>query len=161
MKTIYNLVNRLNGYRIYGNFYIDQLSDGRYYIFTEYLSSKLICFSKNDTKWIIYPGLGDMNRVVQKDIMDFIYTTNSNHWFNEPEKKYNIIIGEDTNREYKSAYQKVGSNGVEVCDSVDGDDLALEMFIFTESEIEDLKSKVSTQSAKIIDIAKMEVKDED
>ena len=104
-----------------------------------------------------------MNRVVQKDIMDFIYTTDSNHWFDEPEKKYNIVIAEDVNKNnvvhWKTAYQKK-SKGVEINDAVDEKDFINDDFIFTESEIEELKSNLPENMAKIVDLGKVEVKDE-
>lgn len=80
-------------------------------------------------------------------------------WFDEPEKKYNIIIGEDVGTSWKAAYQKT-SIGIEVHCWNKENSLTSDSFIFTESEIEDLKSKVSEHSAKIIDIAKVEVKDD-
>ena len=162
MKTLNDLVKQLNNYKIYGEFYIDQLGDGRYYLFTEYLSSKVISFSKNHPKWIIYPSLGDMNRVVQKDIMDFIYTTDSNHWFDEPEKKYNIVIGKDvgTYGDYvRTAYRKK-DKGIEVWDSAKEGNMTSDKYIFTESEIEDLKATLPDNMAKIVELGKVEVKDD-
>lgn len=35
---------------------------------------------------------------VQEKIMRFVINSNPNHWFDEPEKKYNIIIGEDVKK---------------------------------------------------------------
>lgn len=157
MKTLNDLVKQLNNYKIYGEFYVDQLGDGRYYLFTEYLSSKVISFSKNHPKWIIYPSLGDMNRVVKQDIMDFIYTTDKEHWFDEPEKKYNIIIGEDMSGNFKTVYYKVG-NGVDVTDAAGEYELVSDQYQFTESEIEDLKATLPENMAKIIDLGKVEVK---
>lgn len=167
MKTnnglVNGLVNELNGLFGDGDFYIEKDDEMESYtLYMKFIGNNygLIELDKEYKSWIALPTFGLASADVQKNIMDFIYSTDSNYWFDEPEKKYNIIVGEDVGGEYKSAYQKVGSYGVEVFDSVDGDDLALEMFIFTESEIEDLKSKVSEQSAKIIDIAKVEVKDD-
>ena len=96
---------------------------------------------------------------VHEEIMDFIYTTDSNHWFDEQEKKYNIIIGEDVGQIYRSAYKKCGF-GAKVSDNVHEENLTLDDYQFTETEIEDLKSKVSERSAKIIDLGKVEIKDE-
>ncbi|GAA6116740.1 hypothetical protein [Apilactobacillus kunkeei] len=158
MKTLNDLVKQLNNYKIYGEFYIDQLGDGRYYLFTEYLSSKVISFSKNHPKWIIYPSLGDMNRVVQKNIMDFIYTTDKEHWFDDlPEKKYNIIIGAFST--YITVYMNTKTN-FKIVNVIECEGLQDDKYQFTEEQIEKLKA-VSTETwAKIIDLGKVEVKDE-
>lgn len=167
MKTnnglVKGLVNELNGLFGYGDFYIEK--DDEMDSYTLYMKALgtvggLIELSKEYKSWIALPSFGLASADVQKNIMDFIYSTDSNHWFDEPEKKYNIIIGEDVNGEYKSAYKKWW-NGAEVSDEVNEDDLTSDEFKFTESEIEVLKSKVSTHSAKIIDLAKVEVTNED
>lgn len=94
--------------------------------------------------------------------MDFIYTTNSNHWFDEPEKKYNIVIGKDVGTYgdcVKTAYRKE-DKGIEVWDSAKEGNLTSDKYIFTESEIEDLKAPLPDNMAKIVDLGKVEVKDE-
>ncbi|CAI2677713.1 hypothetical protein AKUH3B102A_PHAGE100190 (plasmid) [Apilactobacillus kunkeei] len=50
--------------------------------------------------------------------------------------------------------------GVKIWHALPEKDFINDEFIFTESEVEDLKSKVSEQSAKIIDLGKVEVKDD-
>lgn len=166
MKTINDLVKKLNSYGEYGEYYIRKGKNDNYLLckrYTEGEDATLFEFAKKQPYWSILQSLGAMNNQIQKDIMDFIYTTDKIHWFDEPEKKYNIVIGEDVNSDnnvhWKTAYKKFG-NGVEIDDSIGKEDLTSSEYIFTESEIEDLKSKVSEQSAKIIDLGKVEVKDE-
>lgn len=161
MKTLNDLVNELNRLFGYGDFYIDK--DDEMDSYTLYMKALgtvggLIELSKEYKSWIALPTFGLVSADVQKNIMDFIYTTDKDHWFDEPsEKKYNIIIGEDVGKKYKSAYRK-SSDGIGVLDTVKPKALTLSRYIFTESEVEDLKTKVSERSAKVIDIAKVEVK---
>lgn len=166
MKTLNDLVNELNRLFGYGDFYIDK--DDEMDSYTLYMKDLgtvggLIELSKEYKSWIAQPSFGLASADVQKDIMDFIYTTDSNHWFDEPEKKYNIIVGRDLEpfaiQEWKAAYMKT-AHGVKVWHASPEKDFINDEFIFTESEVEDLKSKVSEQSAKIIDLGKVEVKDE-
>ena len=153
MKTINDLVDKLNDYydmtcrveKVLGDYNLgDDLST-------------YICFDNGD--WDILSGFCMLHHEVQKEIMDFIYTTDSNHWFDEPEKKYNIIIGEDMSGNFKTVYYKAG-NVVDVTDTAGEYELVSDQYQFTESEIEDLKTKVSERSAKIIDLGKVEIKDE-
>ena len=164
MKTnnglVKGLVNELNGLFGYGDFYIEK--DDEMDSYTLYMKALgtvggLIELSKEYKSWIALPSFGLASADVQKNIMDFIYSTDSNHWFDEPEKKYNIIIGEDVGTKWKSAYRKLADD-IGVMDTVKPEALTLAKYIFTESEIEDLKSKVSEHSAKIIELGKVEVK---
>lgn len=58
-----------------------------------------------------------------------------------------------------TAYRKK-SKGIEIWDSAKENDLTLDEYIFTESEIEELKSTLPDNMAKIVDLGKVEVKDE-
>lgn len=166
MKTnnglVKGLVNELNGLFGYGDFYIEK--DDEMDSYTLYMKALgtvggLIELSKEYKSWIALPSFGLASADVQKNIMDFIYTTDKEHWFDEQEKKYNIIIGEDMSGNFKTVYYKAG-NGVDVTDTAGEYELVSDQYQFTESEIEELKSKVSENSAKIIDLGKVEVKDE-
>lgn len=162
MKTINDLVDHLNATFDYADFSISADNKQQfYYIFmttiTEY--GELIEFNQQSKDWDIMPTLGKSNNEIQKEIMDFIYTTDSNHWFDEPEKKYNIIIGEDMSGNFKTVYYKVG-NGVDVTDAAGEYELVSDQYQFTESEIEDLKATLPENMAKIIELGKVEVKDE-
>lgn len=166
MKTINDLVKKLNVFFGYGEFYIEKDDEmNSYTLCVKYLGSlySLVEFDKEYKDWIVEIKFGLVPAEIQKMIMDFIYTTDKEHWFDESEKRYNVVIGEDVKREgdcVKTAYRKNG-DGVEVIDSTDENDLTLDEYIFTESEVEDLKSELPENMAKIVDLGKVEVKDED
>ncbi|CAI2698260.1 hypothetical protein AKUA2103_PHAGE100200 (plasmid) [Apilactobacillus kunkeei] len=153
MKTINDLVNKLNNYYDM-EFRVANTGDG--YCIEDDMYT-YICFDNGH--WDIISGFCMLHHDVQKEIMDFIYTTDKEHWFDEPEKKYNIVIGKDMRGHCKSAYYK-GTDAVKVLANVYKDDLTLDNFIFTESEIEDLKATLPENMAKIIDLGKVEVKDD-
>lgn len=162
MKTIKDLVDHLNATFDYADFSISADNKQQfYYIFmttiTEY--GELIEFNRQSKDWDIMPTLGTSNNEVQKMIIDFIYTTDKEHWFDEQEKKYNIIIGKDVGQIWKSAYKK-SRFGAKVSDNVYEEDLILDDYQFTESEIKELKSGLPENMAKIIDLGKVEVKDD-
>lgn len=166
MKTnnglVKGLVNELNGLFGYGDFYIEK--DDEMDSYTLYMKALgtvggLIELSKEYKSWIALPSFGLASADVQKNIMDFIYTTDKDHWFDEPEKKYNIIIGEDVGKKWKSAYRKLDDD-IGVMDTVKPEALTLAKYIFTESEIEDLKATLPDNMAKIVDLGKVEVKDD-
>lgn len=162
MKTIQDLVKKLNQYGAYGEYYIKKGKHDNYLLYKRYTEGEdatLFEFAKKQPYWSIHPSLGVMHNQVQEDIMDFIYTTDSNHWFDEPEKKYNIIIGEDAGHNWQSAYKKCRF-GAKVNDAVREEDLLLDDYQFTESEIKELKSGLPENMAKIIDLGKVEVKDD-
>ena len=163
MKTINDLVDKLNSYGAYGKFYIRKGKNDNYLLRKRYIEGEdatLFEFAKKQPYWSIHQPLGAMHNQVQKDIMDFIYTTDSNHWFDEKDTKYNIIIGKDVRTDddglWKSAYQKVWY-GTKVVDNADETDLTLAEFRFTESEIEELKATLPENMAKIVDLGKVEV----
>lgn len=162
MKTIKDLVDHLNATFDYADFSISTDNKQQfYYIFmttiTEY--GELIEFNHQSKDWDIMPTLGTSNNEIQKEIMDFIYTTDKDHWFDEQEKKYNIIIGEDMSGNFKTVYYKAG-NVVDVTDTAGEYELVSDQYQFTESEIEELKSGLPENMAKIVDLGKVEVKDD-
>ncbi len=165
MKTINDLVKRLNIFFGYGDFYIDK--DDEMETYTLYMKDLgtvggLIELSKEYKRWNAQPSFGLASADVQKTIMDFIYTTDSKHWFDEQEKKYNIVIGKDvgTYGDYvRTAYRKK-DKGIEVWDSAKEGNMTSDKYIFTESEIEDLKATLPDNMAKIVELGKVEVKDD-
>lgn len=168
MKTLNDLVDKLNNYvevedGELGKYYIEQGGDKRYYLYEQYYAPDdglLVVFAPDYPHWIIKWDLGGVNHIDQEKIMDFIYTTDKEHWFDEPEKKYNIIIGKNERKKIKTAYQKL-YDGTYIADSVEEDDLKTDRYIFTESEIEDLKATLPDNMAKIVDLGKVEVTNED
>lgn len=162
MKTIYDLVDKLNNGVAYGEYCIAKGRNENYLLCSSYEEGEYVTifeFAKKQPYWSIYSGLGAKRNEVQKEIMDFVYNTDKEHWFDEPEKKYNIIIGEDVGQIWKSAYKKSLFGG-KVSDNVYEEDLILDDYIFTESEIEDLKATLPDNMAKIVELGKVEVKDE-
>ena len=168
MKTIKDLVKSLNDEDVYMETITTPYNEKKYYLFKKRVGAedlKLIQFMESLPKWMICSGLSEVSFFLQKDIMDFVYTVDSEHWFDNIEKRYNIILGEQVTKggfePSKAAYKKSSDKRyVDISDIVEEDDLKLAKYIFTESEVEDLKSKVSEHSAKIIDLGKVEVKDD-
>lgn len=166
MKVINDLVKKLNQYGAYGEYYVRKGKAEEYLLckrYTEGEDATLFEFAKKQPYWSIHPSLGVMHNQVQEDIMDFVYSTDKEHWFDEPEKKYNIIVGRDLEpfaiQEWKAAYMKT-AHGVKVWHASPEKDFINDEFIFTESEVEDLKSELPENMAKIVDLGKVEVKDE-
>lgn len=162
MKVINDLVKKLNQYGAYGEYYVRKGKAEEYLLCKRCVDggeSILFDFAKRQPYWSIHAGLGAMHNQVQEDIMDFVYTTDKDHWFDEPEKKYNIVIGEDVSGNYKTAYYKIG-HGADVTDTTTEYELALDKYKFTESEIEELKSDLPENMKKIVDLGKVEVNDE-
>ena len=165
MKTINDLVDKLNRYGVYGEYYVRKRKAEVYLLYKRYTLGEdvaLFCFAKEYPYWSIYADLGSMRNKVQKDIMDFIYTTDKEHWFDEPEKKYNIVIGEDVGTYgdcVKTAYRKK-DKGIEVWDSAKESSFTSDRYIFTESEIEELKATLPANMKKIVELGKVEVKDD-
>lgn len=156
MKTINDLVDKLNNYYDM-EFRVANTGDG--YCIEDDMSI-YICFDNGN--WDILSCFCMLNHEIQKEIMDFVYTTDKEHWFDEPEKKYNIVIGKDMTKKgerCKTAYRKA-PKGIEVWDSAKEDDLTSDRYIFTESEIEQLKVRLPENMAKIVDLGKVEVKDD-
>lgn len=157
MKTLKDLVDKLNNYYDM-EFRVANTGDG--YCIEDDMSI-YICFDNGN--WDILIGFCMLNHEIQKEIMDFVYSTDKEHWFDEPEKKYNIIVGRDLEpfaiQEWKAAYMKT-AHGVKVWHASPEKDFINDEFIFTESEVEDLKSELPENMAKIVDLGKVEVKDE-
>lgn len=164
MKTINDLVKKLNSYVAYGKFYIKKGKNDKYILYVRNKvgeDSTVFDFAKEQPYWSIYPPLGSMHNQVQEDIMDFIYNTDSNHWFDEPEKKYYIAVGM-YDRTSKIIYFKNDNElDFKLRTMIDFDEKHLEDDdIFTESEIEQLKSTLPENMAKIVELGKVEVNDD-
>ncbi|WP_203621874.1 hypothetical protein [Apilactobacillus nanyangensis] len=155
MKTVQDLVDRLNNdYDMVCK--IEKTDHGRY---IEDDFSSYIHFENG--QWDIRADFCILNHEAQKLVMDFVYTTNPNDWLLE--RKYYIAVGMYDSTS-KLIYYKNG-NGNELDfklrTMMDFDEKHLqEDDIFTENEIEELKSTLSEQMAKIVDLGKVEVKDD-
>lgn len=98
MKTIQDLVDKLKASFDYADFYIDRDDEAETY--TIYMGMPDHTYNVieliKDGRWIAEPSFGLVPVDVQKETMDFIYTTDSNHWFDDlPGSKYNIRMVRD------------------------------------------------------------------
>ena len=161
MKTVQDLVDGLNEiYATQGKYFIEYesctVTSVLYYIRND-IRHSLAMLKPRYRTWSLCPSIGFQGIEAQHAIIDYLTNSNPEDWF--AEKKYNIVIGKDMRGHCKSAYYK-GTDAVKVLANVYKDDLTLDNFIFTESEIEDLKSKLPENMAKIVDLGKVEVKDD-
>lgn len=82
-------------------------------------------------------------------------------WFKgiKPKKKYNIVLGQDpADSQVQTAYAHSGQEFYIENDLTDYE-LTDKDFVFTESKLKELESKLPDRLAKIVDLAKVEVKD--
>lgn len=163
MKTINDLVDKLNASFDYADFYIDRDDEAETY--TIYMGMPDHTYNVieliKDGRWIAEPSFGLVPVDVQKDIMDFIYTTDSNHWFDGQEKKYNIIISENPILKVAVAYFKPNNDtSLKINESATQDDLKDGSYQFTDDEIEKLKKAGNSTFNQFVDLGKVEVKDE-
>lgn len=156
MKTVQDLVDNLNlNYDLVCR--VERTDNGCY------IEDDTSCFIHfEDGHWEILNGFCMLHHEVQKYIMDFAYTTTPKDWFTE--KKYNIIIGRDSKKtmydnQVVTTYRKNGLNDFFVNDNTHNSQLSDYDYQFTESEIEELKSTLPTNMAKIVELGKVEVKD--
>lgn len=122
----------------------------------------------NSTMFYIFKNgmfsLCDLNNVSyydQKKILKFLKQT-PEEWFKGEE--YNIVIGSNLDGYTFTAYAHYERNGAKayyVNNGVTEYDLKSEKYKFTQDEIDDLKSKLPENMAKIVDLGKTEVKDND
>lgn len=150
MKTVQDLVDNLNlNYDLVCR--VERTDNGCY------IENDTSCFIHfEDGHWDIHDDFCMLHREVQKYIMDFAYTTNPNDWFGE--KKYNVIVGKDTNAPIYAAYKKIMANEYIVCSHVYKDELRnTDELQFTEKDIEELKDCLPDYLSKIIDLGKVEV----
>lgn len=164
MKTINDLVKKLNIFFGYGDFYIDKDNEkNSYTLCVNHLGSyyELVDFDKEYKDWIVETKFGLVPAEIQKEIMDFIYTTDKDYWFDEPEKKYYIAVGMYDRTSKLIYFKNDNALDFKLRTMIDFDEKHLqEDDIFTESEIEQLKSTLPDNMAKIVDLGKVEVKDE-
>lgn len=149
MKKVQDLVHSLNT-RYDLNCSYKETDKG---IIIEGNSYQLIYFTKKG--WDILDGFCRLFYTVQKYIMDFAYDTTPNDWF--PKKKYNIIIANCTDG--AKTYWKKDMNDFITFTTQDDKSKSID-FIFTESEIKKLESTLPVNMAEIIELGKVEVKDE-
>ena len=162
MKTVQDLVDNLNQYfSEEGQFKIDYYDyDKIFEICCENDCGEydLVEIDRKDKSWLLETDIGHQTLEVQHTIVDFFVNSNPKEWF--PEKKYNIIIGENPKWKTYTLYRHDGEGGFESGDFLGHNTLDNKYFQFNEDEIEELKSRLPENLAKIVDLGKVEVKDE-
>lgn len=131
----------------------------------QYDDLHVISFSKDG--WHIEDSFSMFNSEIQKIIVDYANRTTVEDWFYS-EKKYNIVVGLSYKDEGVTAYHKtekeVWYNEFDEVACLDAfaskDDLKRKEYIFTESDIIALKLSLPENMAKIVDLGKVEIKDE-
>lgn len=155
MKTVQDLVNRLNEFNNPTGFSISRCLD-----ITFLKASKCRVVTFQDFIYRIENKFIDLKPHEQKVIIEFLANSNPEDWF--AEKKYNIIIAKDIDSLFNRlcVYKKDSKGFIFTKDNATKIDLSFNDYQFTESEIEELKSTLPTNMAKIVDLGKVEVKDD-
>lgn len=129
---------------------------------------KLMTFSSNGS-WKIESGMGRLEEEVQHTIIEYANNSNSDFWFKEPEKRYNVVIGNNPEGGVIAYYKKTDYSGYSGSDfkkvnSVNNDVSGYKLendkdYQFTEKEIEGLIEEVcySDDEEKIIRLGMNEV----
>lgn len=162
METIQDLVDFLNDKCPSEQFFYahDDLGITLYHKIEDD-EAELITFYQDEDypAWIIR----DMRKVsprVQETIMDFAYNTDRNKWF-RIENRFNIIMGYDVNHVTCVAYywEDIGDREtITPTSNVYMDELDKDAFLFTEDDIEYIKSDMVYPQTLMIDLGVMEGK---
>lgn len=131
----------------------------------KYNDFNIISFAKDG--WHIEAGLGTLNSDIQNIVVNYANRTSVKDWFYS-EKKYNIVVGLSYGDDEVTAYHKtekeVWYNEFDevMCLStfVSKNDLKRDEYMFTEQEITTLKLSLPENMQQIVDLGKVEVKDE-
>ena len=159
MKTLQDLVDRLNGINHLKPFSIEHYYD-KYYLVVEYsMVTKNTVVEFSQLNYCFHEDIAYLHPIEQNIVVDYLANSNTYDWF--AEKKYNVIVGTDTNAPIYAAYKKIMANEYIVCSHVYKDELRnTDELQFTEKDIEELKSTLPTNMAKIVELGKVEVKDD-
>lgn len=160
-KTLEVLVESLNmefSNAGYFDIYFD--SSNRQWVLSktdEDANHELVLISKDLPHWLLGKDMHLEDYGIQSSIVNFLANSSPTYWF--PEKKYNIIIGMDSFG-IKNIYKKSHKGKYLIDVLADKEDFNIEPYLFTESEIEDLKSNLPENMQKIVDLGKAEVEDD-
>lgn len=163
MKTVQDLVDGLNEiYATQGEYFIEYESCtgtlSLYYIKND-IRDNLAMFKPRYRTWSLWPSIGFQGIEAQHAIIDYLTNSNPSDWF--AEKKYYIAVGMYDKTSKIVYYKNDNTLDFKLRIMIDFDEDHLQDDdIFTESEIEQLKSTLPTNMAKIVDLGKVEVKDE-
>lgn len=131
----------------------------------KYNDFNIISFTKDG--WHIEEGLGTLNSEIQNIVVNYANRTSVEDWFYS-EKKYNIIVGLSYEDDEVTAYYKtekeVWLNEFDevmcLATFVSKNDLKRDEYMFTEQEITTLKLSLPENMQKIVDLGKVEVKND-
>ena len=115
-----------------------------------------------DFSWVLGNSFGGHENEIHHLVFDFLFKIHT--YKKAKDKRYNVIIGKGVNEvgtEINIAYKKWGGGTFTTNNDVCEDDLSTSPYQFSEDDIEDLKSTLSDNMIKIVDLGKVEVKDED
>ena len=156
MRTLKDLVDRLNrSDQLNDNFRTSGNRESDYSI--DLNRNEIILFSLKDRTYSFTSYISWVNDKDQDLIVNYLANHTPDDWFEE--KKYNIIIGESYGY-YKDAYRKLDKGMYAVIATQEDSELKRPYHLFTEQEIEELKSTLPENMQKIVDIGKVEVKDD-
>lgn len=137
---------------------VDDIGDVKT-VYFRYVDSTKVAFWIDTNNMFGIENLGNVAAVpCQLEIMNFLMQ-DSEEWFKE--REYNIVLGKNMDDEQvKTAYAHFGQYFYVVNDVCDYD-LSQKGFVFTESKLKELESKLPDRLAKIVDLAKVEVNGND
>lgn len=163
MKTLQDLVDSLNAnVNNIGKFYVSKDLEDDFYLFCERNrdKSRIICFDTESGEAYRESGFSILNWEAINLISEYVINHTPDNWFTE--KKYNIIIAKDIDSLFNRlcVYKKDSKGFIFTKDNATKIDLSFNDYQFTESEIEELKSTLPTNMAKIVELGKVEVKDD-
>ena len=160
MKTLQDLVDRLNGINHLKPFSIEHYYD-KYYLVVEYsMGTKNTVVEFSQLNYRFHKDISYLDPIEQNIIVDYLANSSINDWF--AEKKYNILIAHNYMLDARHNVYMVWSKGEHgfFAGLVQEYELNEEEYLFTESEIDELKSILSNNMAKIVELGKVEVKDD-
>lgn len=166
IKKLNELTKYLNDEMIRSSrdlFTVEQNDNNAYIKFDEF---NVITFRKDD--WHIENDFGMLNSEIQKIIINYANRTSAKDWF-IPQKRYNIIVGPSYKEDNVTAYYKTEREewlnvfaDIMCLDAfASATDLTREEYKFTEQEIKELKSTLPENMAEIVELGKVEIKNED
>ena len=158
MFSLQDLVDRLNRNNLINDDFSTSGSRDRDY-FINRNGVEIIAFCLEDRTYSFTSRIAWVKDKDQDLIVKYLANHTPEDWF--AEKKYNIVIGRDNYTHRCSAYRKVDKGEYLIRSAADEDELkTFEYLQFTESEIEELKSTLPENMAKIVDLGKVEVEDD-
>ncbi|MCX0325192.1 hypothetical protein NX776_00475 [Apilactobacillus kunkeei] len=163
MKTVQDLVDKLNETKEdEGIYYLSEKHKGMFTVDYKLCgeSWSIVIFDKRAKVILLTTNKSLMNWQEMYWISKYALEHPYKDWF--PEKKYNIIIGRDSDNNHLTAYYKSTNDNYRGYTSSFASccDLKNKVYIFSESEVEELKSTLPENMAKIVELGKVEVEDD-